>query len=57
MDCFLIEGRPIVFRVSLAIFKLFQDQLLSITDPVTLFMLVKELSKHIFDMDEVFKVI
>ena len=55
MDSFLLEGRKIMFRLSLAIFKLHENRILSMTDPVTIFMLVKEISKHIFDMDEVFK--
>ena len=57
MDCFLIEGRKTCFRLSLAIFKLHENQILSLTDPVTIFMMVKEISKHIFNMDEVFQVI
>ncbi len=56
MDCFLLEGRKIVFRLALAIFKLHEDRILNMTDSVTIFMLVKEISNHIFNMDELFKV-
>ncbi len=56
MDCFLLEGRKIFFRFSLAIFKIHELRILRLHDPVTIFQFVKEVAKHIFNVEELFKV-
>ena len=56
MDCFLLEGRKIFFRLSLAVFKLFERRILSMNDPVTMFQFTKEVVKHIFNVEELFRV-
>ena len=56
MDCFLLEGRKILFRLSLAIFKLHESRILSMSDPVSIFQFVKEVAKHIFNVEELFRV-
>lgn len=57
MDCFLWEGRKVFFRVTLAILKVHELKILSMVDPVTIFQFIKEVAKHIFDMDELFEVL
>ena len=57
MDCFLWEGRKVFFRVSLAILKLHQRAILDLVDPVTIFQFIKEIAKHIFNVDELFEVV
>ena len=57
MDCFLWEGRKVFFRVSLAILKLYQRAVLDLVDPVTIFQFMKEVAKHIFNVDELFEVV
>ena len=56
MDCFLMEGRKVFFRVSVAILKLNDRRILHMTDPVTIFQFIKEITKHIFDVNELFNV-
>ena len=47
-DCFLSEGCKILFRFSLAFFKMYEDKLL-LFQPASYFKLVKELSESTFD--------
>ena len=56
LDCFLMEGHKLLFRVSLGILKLNEGVILSKTDPVTLFQFLKEIARHCFDIDAVFHV-
>lgn len=56
MDCFLLEGRKLFFRFSLAIFKQYQRRLTSMSDPVTIFQFMKEVARHIFNVEELFHV-
>ena len=56
MDCFLLEGRKLLFRFSLAILKLYETQILNMTDPVTTFQFIKELPMYIFDVEDLFRV-
>ena len=56
MDCFLLEGRKVFFRFSLAILKLYERRILSMTDPVTIFQFTKEVVKHIFNVEDLFRV-
>ena len=51
-----MEGRKVFFRVSLAILKLNDRRILHMTDPVTIFQFIKEITKHIFDVNELFNV-
>lgn len=52
----MLEGIKFIFRASLGILKLNQNIILKKSDPFVLFQLVKELAKHIFDMETLFKV-
>ena len=45
-----------LFRVGLSVLKVNACHLLSITDPVALFQTLKEIAKHIFNIDQLFKV-
>lgn len=56
LDCFLLEGPKVMFRLALGVLKLNARHLLSITDPVGLFQTLKEIAKHSFDIDHLFKV-
>ena len=56
MDCFLLEGRKVFFRFSLAIFKIHERRVLSFHDPVTIFQFIKEVARHIFNVEALFKV-
>jgi hypothetical protein len=56
IDCFLWEGRKVFFRFSLAILKLHERRLISMTDPVTIFQFIKEVVRHIFNVEDLFKI-
>ncbi len=56
MDCFLLEGRKVFFRFSLAILKIHERRILSFHDPVTIFQFIKEVARHIFNVEALFKV-
>lgn len=56
LDCFLLEGPKVLFRVGLGVLKVNARHLLSITDPVALFQTLKEIAKHTFDIDQLLKV-
>ena len=56
LDCFLLEGAKVLFRVGLGVLKVNAHHLLSITDPVALFQTLKEIAKHTFDIDQLLKV-
>ena len=53
---FLYEGRKVLFRFSLAVLKLYERRILSMIDPVTIFQFIKEVVKHIFNVEELFRV-
>ena len=46
-----------MFRVGLGVLKVNACHLLSITDPVTLFQTLKEIAKHTFNIEQLFKVL
>ena len=56
MDCFLLEGTKFLFRTSLSIFRLNQNFILRKHDTFVLLQIMKELAKHIFDMETLFQV-
>ena len=56
LDCFLMEGHKILFRVSLGILKINERRILSKTDPVTIFQLLKEIARHSFDVEQLLHV-
>jgi hypothetical protein len=56
MDCFLLEGIKFIFRTSLSIMRLNQSLIMQKRDSFMLFQFVKELAKHIFDMETIFQV-
>ena len=55
-DCFLYEGRKVLYRFTLAILKLNERKLLQMYDPNAILSYLKKLPKHIFNMDELFNV-
>ena len=46
-----------LYRVALGILKVNARRMLSITDPVGLFQMLKEIAKHSFDIDHLLKVL
>jgi len=56
LDCFLLEGSKVLYRVALGLLKVNARRMLSITDPVGLFQMLKEIAKHSFDIDHLLKV-
>ena len=57
LDCFLLEGSKILYRVALGLLKVNARRMISITDPVGLFQMLKEIAKHSFDIDHLLKVL
>ncbi|XP_065916446.1 TBC1 domain family member 2B-like [Dysidea avara] len=53
-DCFLYEGRKVLYRFTLAILRLNERKLLQMHDPNAILSYLKKVPKHIFNMDEVF---
>ena len=56
LDCFLLEGSKVLFRMSLGILKINEKRILGLTDPVALFQFLKEVARHTFDIEALFKV-
>ena len=56
IDCFLLEGHKILFRVALGLLKVNEQHILSLSDPVGLFQFLKEVARHAFDVEELFNV-
>ena len=56
MDTFLFEGSKVLFRISLAVLKLNERRILNMTDPVTIFQCLKELTRQSFDVEELLNV-
>lgn len=56
LDCFLLEGHKILFRVALAILKVNEAHILSMSDPVALFQYLKQVARHAFDVEQLFHV-
>ena len=56
MDTFLYEGSKVLFRISLGILKINERRILNMTDPVTIFQCLKELTRHSFDVKELLNV-
>ena len=52
----MLEGHKILFRVALAILKVNEKHILSMSDPVALFQFLKEVARHTFDVEELFNV-
>ena len=45
-----------MFRVSLAILKVMENQILNISEQVSMLVFLKKVISHIFDMEEIFEV-
>lgn len=43
LDIFFLEGRPILFQIGLAVFKLLRDEILQTCDPAELTAIVKNI--------------
>ena len=56
LDCFLLEGHKILFRVALAVLKVNEAHILSMSDPVALFQYLKQVARHAFDVEQLFHV-
>lgn len=48
-DSFFYEGPKVLFRTSLALFQLFENELLSISDPLMLFQSIQNMPKRAYD--------
>uniref|UniRef100_A0A1X7V9X9 Rab-GAP TBC domain-containing protein n=1 Tax=Amphimedon queenslandica TaxID=400682 RepID=A0A1X7V9X9_AMPQE len=56
IDVFLFEGRKVLFRISLSILKLYKRTILSMFDPITILQFIMKVAKHIFNVEELFKI-
>lgn len=56
MDSFLLEGTKFLFRVSMGILRMHQQLIIKKKDPFILFQFLKELAKHIFDIENLYQV-
>lgn len=56
LDCFLLEGHKVLFRVALAVLKVNEVHILSMSDPVALFQYLKQVARHAFDVEQLFHV-
>ena len=45
-----------LFRVSLGILKINERRILNMTDPVSIFQILKEIARHSFDVEELLNV-
>ncbi|CAG8673992.1 3784_t:CDS:2 [Acaulospora morrowiae] len=48
-DCFFYEGNKVLFRVALAIFKLNEEKILAVDDPMEIFQVVQNMPKRLVD--------
>jgi hypothetical protein len=55
IDCLLWEGRKVLFRFALAIFRLCESRMIKADDPVTIFILIKEIPKRSYNVERIFK--
>ena len=56
IDCYLLEGHKILFRVSLAILKLNEHHILNLSEQVSVLVFLKEVVRHMFNIEEIFDV-
>lgn len=56
LDCYLLEGHKILFRVSLAILKINEQHILDISEQVSMLVFLKEITRHTFHIDELLDV-
>ncbi|CAG8618779.1 32424_t:CDS:10, partial [Racocetra persica] len=55
-DCFFYEGNKILFRVALAIFKLNEEKILAVDDPMEVFQVVQNMPKKLIDCQKLIDV-
>ena len=55
-DCFLYEGRKVLYRFALGILKLYEKKTLQMSDTNNILGFLKRLPKHIFNADDLFYV-
>ena len=55
-DCFLYEGRKVLYRFALGILKLYEKKILQMSDTNNILGFLKRLPKHIFNVDDLFYV-
>lgn len=55
MDCLLLEGHKILFRMTVGLLRLHERRILATRDPVTLLQLLKELARHSYDVEALHK--
>ena len=56
LDCYLLEGHKILFRVSLAVLKMNEQHILDISEQVSMLVFLKEITRHTFHIDELLHV-
>ena len=56
MDVFLNEGHKVLYRVAIGIMKMYKDHFLSLTDPVTLLQILKDISRRTYTIEDIFNV-
>ena len=55
-DCFLYEGRKVLYRFALGILKLYERKIMQINDTNQMLGYLKKLPKHIYDVEDLFTV-
>lgn len=55
-DCFLYEGRKVLYRFALGILKLYERKIMQISDANNILSYLKKLPKHIFNVEDLFDV-
>jgi hypothetical protein len=56
-DCLFYEGNKVLFRVALAIFKLNEEKILAVDDPMEIFQAVQNMPKCLLDCQKLIDVI
>ena len=55
-DCFLFEGPKVLFRLTIALLGLYQDEILNHTDTISVMKLLKSAVRHTYDADGMIRV-
>lgn len=55
-DCFLLEGSKVLFRFALAILIINRESILTRTDTISMMKHIKDSTKHLIDVESLFKV-
>lgn len=55
-DCFLFEGPKVLFRFTIALLGLYQDEILNHSDTISVMKLLKSAVRHTYDADGMIRV-